>query len=118
MMQQLPVHLRAEAAESISYEANARIQDRVYGCPGIITRLQHQIIEAQQELTRVQGEIAYYSAQRQLQDLLKMEQSHADSKPTSAAAAAPKQESTLQTDPSSNPGFTNSMGGEFDGSIW
>ncbi|GMG98198.1 hypothetical protein Nepgr_000038 [Nepenthes gracilis] len=37
MLQQLPVHLRAEAAECMSFEATSRIRDPIYGCAGIIT---------------------------------------------------------------------------------
>ncbi|KAG5234517.1 LOB domain-containing protein [Salix suchowensis] len=43
MLQQLPAHLRAEAANSLYYEAQSRTQDPVYGCVGVISLLHQQI---------------------------------------------------------------------------
>lgn len=61
-MQQLPVHVRGEAAECMCFEANSRVRDPVYGCVGIISQLQQQIIQVQTELMKTQGEIAFYNA--------------------------------------------------------
>lgn len=57
--QQLPVHLRAEAADSLYYEAQCRIENPIYGCVGIITSLHQQINNAQIELAKVQADIAF-----------------------------------------------------------
>ncbi|CAI9106370.1 OLC1v1005508C1 [Oldenlandia corymbosa var. corymbosa] len=62
MLQQVPVHLRAEAANAMYYEAYCRIKDPVYGCVGIITSLNHQICEAQREISKIQAEIAVLSS--------------------------------------------------------
>ncbi|XP_030551302.1 LOB domain-containing protein 24-like isoform X2 [Rhodamnia argentea] len=70
MLQQVPVHLRAEAAECISYEAIARVQDPVYGCVGIITQLQQQIIQIHSEIMKIKGDIiTHHSAHPQHQPL-------------------------------------------------
>uniref|UniRef100_A0A5B7BN31 LOB domain-containing protein n=1 Tax=Davidia involucrata TaxID=16924 RepID=A0A5B7BN31_DAVIN len=63
MLQQLPVHLRAEAANSLYLEAQCRIQDPVYGCVGIISQLHQQIHTAQSQLATTQAEIAFLNAQ-------------------------------------------------------
>lgn len=49
---------RAEAADSLYYEAYCRIKDPVYGCVGTITILHQQIYNAQCQLARIQAEIA------------------------------------------------------------
>ncbi|KAM4102220.1 hypothetical protein ACB094_05G207600 [Castanea mollissima] len=67
MLEQLPLHLRAVAADCISFEASSRVEDPVYGSVRIISRLQEQIIEAQSELVKTKGEIAFHNAQQQLQ---------------------------------------------------
>ncbi|KAH7674736.1 Phosphoribosyltransferase-like protein [Dioscorea alata] len=64
MLQILPVHQRAQAAESISFEAHWRAQDPVYGCVRIINMLQHEIYESQQELARTQAQLAMYTARQ------------------------------------------------------
>ncbi|KAK4587756.1 hypothetical protein RGQ29_018955 [Quercus rubra] len=67
MLEQLPLHLRAVAADCMSFEASSRVEDPVYGSVGIISQLQEQIIEAQSELVKTKGEIAFHNAQQQLQ---------------------------------------------------
>lgn len=62
-MQQLPAHLRAEAADCLCLEASLRTEDPVYGCVGIVSQLQQQIMEAQNEIIKIKGEIAFYNAQ-------------------------------------------------------
>ncbi|KAL0435969.1 UNVERIFIED_CONTAM: LOB domain-containing protein 12 [Sesamum radiatum] len=61
----LPVSRRAEAADSLYYEAYCRIKDPVYGCVGLITILHQQIYDAQCQLARIQAEIAAVSSQSQ-----------------------------------------------------
>ena len=51
----------------MSFEASSRVEDPVYGSVRIISRLQEQIIEAQSELVKTKGEIAFHNAQQQLQ---------------------------------------------------
>lgn len=60
--QQLPAHVRAEAMDSLNFEAQCRIEDPVYGCVGIISLLQKQIQKAETQLAKMQAEIAVYSS--------------------------------------------------------
>ncbi|KAK7385789.1 hypothetical protein VNO78_31650 [Psophocarpus tetragonolobus] len=57
MLQELPVHLRADAVSSLVYEASARVRDPVYGCVGAISYLQNQVSELQMQLAVAQAEI-------------------------------------------------------------
>ncbi|XP_009611728.1 LOB domain-containing protein 1-like [Nicotiana tabacum] len=57
MLQELPEEQRADAVNSMVYEANARIRDPVYGCAGVICQLQKQISELQAEFAKSQAEI-------------------------------------------------------------
>ncbi|GAB2282280.1 hypothetical protein Dimus_016828 [Dionaea muscipula] len=47
LLSQLPVSQRAEAAVTISYEAQARLHDPIYGCVSHIFHLQQQVINLQ-----------------------------------------------------------------------
>ncbi|KAM4102215.1 hypothetical protein ACB094_05G207100 [Castanea mollissima] len=67
MLEQLPVHLRPMAADCMSFEASSRVEDPVYGSVRIISQLLEKIIEAQSELVKTNGEIAFHKAQQQLQ---------------------------------------------------
>ncbi|XP_004502856.1 LOB domain-containing protein 15-like [Cicer arietinum] len=51
---------RADAANSLVYEANVRLRDPVYGCMGAISALQQQVQSLQAELNVVRGEILKY----------------------------------------------------------
>ncbi|XP_031271873.1 LOB domain-containing protein 12-like isoform X2 [Pistacia vera] len=57
MLQELPVHQRADAVSSLVYEANARVRDPVYGCVGAISYLQSQVSQLQMQLAVAQTEI-------------------------------------------------------------
>ncbi|GJW62837.1 LOB domain-containing protein 24-like protein [Tanacetum coccineum] len=62
MIEETPMHLRADAMDSLYYEAKCRIQDPVYGCAGIISSLHQQIQIAQSQLAKAQAEIAILDA--------------------------------------------------------
>ncbi|CAK7337170.1 unnamed protein product [Dovyalis caffra] len=62
MLQQLPAHLRAEAANSLHYEAQCRTQDPVYGCVGILSLLHQQIHSVESQLAKTKAEIAVLSS--------------------------------------------------------
>ncbi|GFP94948.1 LOB domain-containing protein 24 [Phtheirospermum japonicum] len=64
ILQDLPVSRRAEAADTLYYEAYCRIKDPVYGCVGMITILHQQIYNAQCQLARIQGEIVALTTQQ------------------------------------------------------
>ncbi|KAF7843136.1 protein MANNAN SYNTHESIS-RELATED 1-like isoform X1 [Senna tora] len=52
MLQQLPEHLRGEAAECMCIEASLRVEDPVYGCVRIVSQLQQQIIQTQHDIMK------------------------------------------------------------------
>ncbi|GER28307.1 LOB domain protein [Striga asiatica] len=57
LLQELPESQRADAVNSMVYEANARLRDPIYGCAGAICHLQKQICDLQAELAKAQAEI-------------------------------------------------------------
>ncbi|CAM8955467.1 unnamed protein product [Rhodiola kirilowii] len=67
MLEQVPMHLRGQAADSMIFEAEMRMKDPVYGSAGIISQLQQQIAHVQGEIMKIQGEIARHNAQQQQQ---------------------------------------------------
>lgn len=74
MIQNLQENLRAEAADCVYFEASLRVKDPVYGCVGIISQLQQEITQTQNDIIKMKGEIAFHHAQRhQLQQM-----AHAD----------------------------------------
>ncbi|XP_077236938.1 LOB domain-containing protein 15 isoform X1 [Tasmannia lanceolata] len=60
MLMEVPENQRADAANSLVYEANVRLRDPVYGCMGAISALQQQVQSLQAELNAVRTEILKY----------------------------------------------------------
>ncbi|XP_020258730.1 LOB domain-containing protein 29-like [Asparagus officinalis] len=58
ILMHLPVADRCEAAVTISYEAQARLQDPVYGCVSHIFALQQQVVNLQAQLTSLKAQAA------------------------------------------------------------
>ncbi|CAA2971195.1 Hypothetical predicted protein [Olea europaea subsp. europaea] len=58
LLQGVPENQRADAVDSMVYEANARLRDPVYGCTGVICQLQKQVIELETELAKAQAQIS------------------------------------------------------------
>lgn len=56
----MPESQRADAANSLVYEANVRLRDPVYGCMGAISALQQQVQNLQSEINTVRAEIMKY----------------------------------------------------------
>ncbi|KAK8531692.1 hypothetical protein V6N13_131052 [Hibiscus sabdariffa] len=56
-MQEVPESQRADAANSLVYEANVRLTDPVHGCMGSIAALQQQLQSLQSEINAVRSEI-------------------------------------------------------------
>ncbi|KAH7557580.1 hypothetical protein ACOSP7_027388 [Xanthoceras sorbifolium] len=68
MLQQLPVELRGETADSLTFEAQCRIQDPVYGCVGLVYLLQQQIHVAESQLSKAQAEMVVFTSHAQEQE--------------------------------------------------
>ncbi|XP_031474878.1 LOB domain-containing protein 15 isoform X1 [Nymphaea colorata] len=85
MLMEVPEDRRADAANSLVYEANVRLRDPVYGCMGAISALQQQVQSLQAELNAVRGEILKYKY-RETASI--MNQSHASLLDSTAAASA------------------------------
>ncbi|CAA0832362.1 LOB domain-containing protein 15 [Striga hermonthica] len=60
MLMEVPEFQRADAANSLVYEANVRLRDPVYGCMGAISALQQQVQALQAEVNAVKAEILRY----------------------------------------------------------
>jgi hypothetical protein len=58
LLQSLPLQERAQAADAIAMEARWRVQDPVYGCAGVISRLQDDMRAVQCELARTRAQLA------------------------------------------------------------
>lgn len=62
LLSSLPPHLRDDAVNSLSYEAEARVRDPVYGCVAGISFLQRQIERLQKELDSANASLIRYAA--------------------------------------------------------
>ncbi|XP_028758335.1 LOB domain-containing protein 29-like [Neltuma alba] len=58
LLSHLPVSDRCEAAVTISYEAQARLQDPIYGCVSHIFTLQQQVVNLQAQLAYLREQAA------------------------------------------------------------
>ncbi|XVF32423.1 hypothetical protein REPUB_Repub17cG0081400 [Reevesia pubescens] len=58
LLAHLPVSDRCEAAVTISYEAQARLQDPIYGCVSHIFALQQQVVNLQAQLASLREQAA------------------------------------------------------------
>ncbi|CAO2207309.1 unnamed protein product [Urochloa humidicola] len=58
LLQSLPVQERGRAADTMAAEARWRVQDPVYGCTGVIDRLQQEIRAVQRELATTRAQLA------------------------------------------------------------
>ncbi|XP_020267666.1 LOB domain-containing protein 15-like [Asparagus officinalis] len=56
MLMEVPGPQRADAANSLVYEANVRLRDPIYGCMGAILALQQQLHSLEVELAAVRAE--------------------------------------------------------------
>lgn len=57
LIQDLPSNQRADAVNSMVYEANARLQNPAFGCTGIIQQLQRQISDLESQINTTQAMI-------------------------------------------------------------
>ncbi|KAI4306527.1 hypothetical protein L6164_029797 [Bauhinia variegata] len=83
MLMEVPESQRADAANSLVYEANVRLRDPVYGCMGAISVLQQQVQSLQAELNAVRAEILKYK----LREANMIPSSHVTMLPSSGAVS-------------------------------
>ncbi|XP_061371681.1 LOB domain-containing protein 20-like [Gastrolobium bilobum] len=106
----VPVNHRHEAAETISYEAQERLSDPVYGCVSTIIALQQQVASLQAEVTMMRTHVinsrfGHSSALQQQQQQLNMNVGLQPAYYNNSFA------SINHMNPSSfNPGFDHAMG--------
>jgi hypothetical protein len=67
ILQQLPPYVREQAANTMYLEAQCRIQDPIYGCVGIISKLYQQIYDTEVELAKIKTQIACLKIQNHQQ---------------------------------------------------
>ncbi|CAO2825699.1 unnamed protein product [Amaranthus hypochondriacus] len=60
ILNEVPEYQREETVNSLSYEAEARLQDPVYGCIGAIAFLQTRMFQLQHDLALAQARLAQY----------------------------------------------------------
>ncbi|XP_010026421.1 protein LATERAL ORGAN BOUNDARIES-like [Eucalyptus grandis] len=60
LLNELHVSQREDAANSLTYEAEVRLRDPIYGCVGLISILQHKLNLLQKELSNAKKELAAY----------------------------------------------------------
>ncbi|KAK1261054.1 LOB domain-containing protein 16 [Acorus gramineus] len=65
LLSHVPVHDRCEAVVTITYEAQARLRDPVYGCVAHIFALQQQVTCLQAQLMQVKAQLAHVIAENQ-----------------------------------------------------
>ncbi|KAG0464918.1 hypothetical protein HPP92_019082 [Vanilla planifolia] len=63
LLNDLPQEQREDAVRSLSYEAEARTQDPVYGCVGFISILQQRLFQLQRDLFLAKRELSAYISQ-------------------------------------------------------
>ncbi|MCO5548172.1 hypothetical protein L7F22_001630 [Adiantum nelumboides] len=81
MLMEVPENQRADTANSLVYEANARIRDPVYGCMGVISALQQQARSLQAELNVVKVEVMRYQPASHVENSARMQIAAAVSSP-------------------------------------
>ncbi|XP_021732655.1 LOB domain-containing protein 21-like [Chenopodium quinoa] len=62
ILNEVPEEHREDTVNSLSYEAEARLRDPVYGCIGAIALLQRRMIQLQHDLALARARLAQYKA--------------------------------------------------------
>ncbi|KAG8474679.1 hypothetical protein CXB51_031136 [Gossypium anomalum] len=70
LLNELNPSQREEAVTSLAYEAEARLQDPVYGCVGLISILQHRLKQMQHDLGNAKKELSTYIGPQALLPIL------------------------------------------------
>ena len=64
LLNELHPFQREDAVNSLAYEADMRLRDPVYGCVGVISILQHNLRQLQQDLARAKYELSKYQVMK------------------------------------------------------
>ncbi|XP_020210389.1 LOB domain-containing protein 13 isoform X1 [Cajanus cajan] len=102
MLMEVPEGQRADAANSLVYEANLRLRDPVYGCMGAISALQQQVQSLQAELNAIRAEILKYKY-REAASLLSSHHAALVSSADAISAAIPADSQGLSHPPPPKP---------------
>jgi hypothetical protein len=62
LLNEMNIAQRADAVKSLTYEAEARVRDPVYGCVGLISQLQDQVRNLENELVMAKKQLASFHA--------------------------------------------------------
>jgi len=103
MLMEVPESQRADAANSLVYEANVRLRDPVYGCMGAISALQQQVQSLQAELNAVRSEILKYKYREAASNIMASTHAALASSGEVAVAALPPQAPTPPPPPPTTP---------------
>ncbi|KAK7336293.1 hypothetical protein VNO77_16829 [Canavalia gladiata] len=111
----IPVERRHEAVVTISYEAQARLADPVYGCVSTVLALQQQVASLQGELAMVQNQVinnrvAYASVLQDTQQLQQQQQPNFNVALQPAYSNNSSASTNLMNMSCFNPGFDLAMG--------
>ncbi|KAL7247202.1 hypothetical protein ACSBR2_002172 [Camellia fascicularis] len=98
LLMEVPESQRADAANSLVYEANVRLADPVYGCMGAISALQQQVQSLQAELNAVRAEILKYKYREAANNIM-ASTTHAASLLVSSGAVSVAELPPAQTHP-------------------
>lgn len=60
LLNELPASQRADAVNSLAFEAEERLRDPVYGCVGLISVLKNRVDQLQSDLYIARNELAHY----------------------------------------------------------
>ncbi|KAK4407705.1 LOB domain-containing protein 15 [Sesamum angolense] len=101
MLMEVAEAQRADAANSLVYEANVRLRDPVYGCMGAISALQHQLQALQAQLIAMKAEIRRFKYREAANTIIASSLvAELPPSPAALAAAPPPPPPTLLTPPS------------------
>ncbi|CAN4102139.1 unnamed protein product [Withania somnifera] len=108
LLMEVPESQRADAANSLVYEANVRLRDPVYGCMGAISALNQQVQSLQAELNATRAEILRYKYREATNSLVI---AFTNGVGVAAAATELPQAPSTPTHPSRPPPLQESLGG-------
>ncbi|CAM8971394.1 unnamed protein product [Rhodiola kirilowii] len=127
LLQHIPMNKRQDTVVTVSYEAQARLSDPVYGCVSTILALQQQVAALQTELAMIQSQLmnskiaaanSLQTAQQQQQQQLLQAQQHLNSMSSAMLQPAYSNNSSSENNNCNSNTLMNHMGSftyNFDG---